>query len=257
MQIERISLELTDRCDKACWFCYSESQPNGSQSWATEEVVSLVKDCAKNGVRAVSFGGGEPLEHPEWDAIVGELRGQLFRSITTNGIRLDRMWPRLLACQPDKVHVSIHFPQRSAECRRAIEQVERLESAGVAAGINLLVRKTELDAASRAARQLREAGVANDRVVFLPLRRWDTPTPAELAEVAGGRPFQSMTCLTKCAPSERFCAIAADKTAAWCSYTRTRRRLPSLDYEGLRESLDGLGLNFCGGIDDSGLSRSA
>src|SRR5262249_22581720 len=80
----------------------------------------------------------------------------------------------------------------------------------------------------------------------------DTPTPAEVGKVAGNQPFQSMSCLTRCGPSERFCSIAWDKTVAWCSYTVTRRPLAALTYEALVAALEGLGVEFCGGTEDDG-----
>jgi hypothetical protein len=113
--------------------------------------------------------------------------------------------------------------------------------------VNLLVRRSGLAAARGASLALERAGIGNDRVVYLPMRGHDTPAPAEVAGVAGGRPFQSMTCLGGCAKSPRFCSIAWDMTVAWCSYTTARRPLEHLSYRGLVAALDGLGLTFCGG----------
>jgi hypothetical protein len=87
--------------------------------------------------------------------------------------------------------------------------------------------------------------------VYLPMRGQDTPTPEEMGRVAGGKHFQSMSCLLKCAASPRFCSIGWDKTVAWCSYTRTRAPLRELTWKGLQGALDGLGLEFCGGTDGS------
>jgi MoaA/NifB/PqqE/SkfB family radical SAM enzyme len=89
MSVERISIELTNRCAKACWFCYNHSQPAGEARWEPDELVAFVRDCASNGVRAVSFGGGEPLEYGPLFEVLERLRGVLFRSLTTNGLKLD------------------------------------------------------------------------------------------------------------------------------------------------------------------------
>jgi hypothetical protein len=62
MPLELVSVELTNRCAKACWFCYNHSLPEGDTRWRPGEVVGFVRDCAAHGVRAVSFGGGEPLQ---------------------------------------------------------------------------------------------------------------------------------------------------------------------------------------------------
>jgi len=122
-----------------------------------------------------------------------------------------------------------------------------LEKAGIESGVNLLVARSWLEAATEASKYLRENGIGNERIVYLPMRVSDTPSPAEIAQVAGNEKFQSMTCLTACASSPRFCSIAADKTVAWCSYTTARRPLPGLTYNDLLHALDGLNLTFCGG----------
>jgi sulfatase maturation enzyme AslB (radical SAM superfamily) len=251
MAIERISIEVTNRCAKACWFCYNHSLPEGSTDWTADELVAFVSDCAANGIRAVSFGGGEPLQYEGIWAVLHELRGRLFRSVTTNGLMLadKSVLDRLIAAAPDKVHLSIHFPEREAEVQRVIRQIQELANHGVRSGINLLVARSNLPAAHKAAIEIRAAGIGNERIVYLPMRIQDTPTPAEIAAVASNQPFQSMSCLTACGRSPRFCSIGWNKTVAWCSYTTTRRPLPELTYRGLEASLDGLELTFCGGTD--------
>jgi len=84
--------------------------------------------------------------------------------------------------------------------------------------------------------------------MYLPMRGKQgqlTPTPEDVARIAGGGPFQSMSCLTRCGPSPRFCSIDADKRVAHCSYTTERRRLATLDAAGLQAALTGLGLAHC------------
>ncbi len=198
----------------------------------------------------MSFGGGEPLQYDDLFLVLERLQGTLFRSLTSNGLLLhgERL-ERLIAAKPDKMHLSIHFPEREAEVHRVIRQVHELAERGIRGGINLLVARSNLPAARNAAETVRQAGIGNERIVYLPMRGQDTPTPAEVAAVAGDKPFQSMTCLTACGRSPRFCSIGWDKTVAWCSYTRTRGHLQALTYEGLDTALTGLGLEFCGGTD--------
>src|SRR5262249_43949334 len=153
-----------------------------------------------------------------------DLRGVLFRSLTTNGLPLrnDTVVASLVDAAPDKVHVSIHFPERASEVRRVISQVAMLEARGIRSGVNLLVARSNLAATREAVLRLDAAGIGPDRRVLLPMRGQDTPSPNDVAWVGGGKAFQSMTCLMACGRSPRFCAVAWDKTVAWCSYTRER-----------------------------------
>ncbi len=243
-----ISIEVTNRCGKGCWFCYNGSGPGGNEAWRAEDLIGFIRDCAAHGVESVSLGGGEPLEYEGLEEVLGATRGVLHRSMTTNGIGLDGARAAALArLGLEKAHVSIHFAERREEVERAIEGVRRLEAAGIRAGVNLLVGKRRLEAASGAAATLHAAGIGNDRIIYLPMRmRGDEPAPAEVAHVAAGA-FQSTSCLRQCGRSERFVSINSRMEAAWCSYTETRRRLEELSYGGLCAAMEGLGLRRCGG----------
>jgi hypothetical protein len=245
VRLDRISIELTNRCSKACWFCYNASAPDARAEWTPGEVIALAEDCARSGVKAVSFGGGEPLQYPGLLEVLAALRGRVFRSITTNGLELDVRLPDLVRSAPDKIHVSIHFPGNDAEVARVVRQVGALAASGIASGVNLVVRASQLADAARCAAQLRAAGIGNDRIVYLPMRGHDTPTADALGSVAGGTRFQSMSCLTACGRSPRFASISWDRHVAWCSYTRSRRPLARATYEGIVAALAGLDLEHC------------
>src|SRR5438093_11190974 len=106
MTLERISIEVTNRCAKACWFCYNHSQPEGDTHWTADELVAFVSDCAAHGIKAVSFGGGEPLQYGDLFDVLTRLRGSLFRSLTSNGLLLSgATLDRLVAAAPAKVHL--------------------------------------------------------------------------------------------------------------------------------------------------------
>lgn len=250
MVLDRISIELTNRCEKACWFCYNHSGPSGLESWSLEELLQLIEDCANHGVKAVSFGGGEPLQSSLLLPLLSSLRGRLFRSLTTNGLLLTRERLReLAAVAPDKIHISIHFPENRREVDRVTQQVHELQASGIRSGVNLLVAASQLPAATSAAAALRQAGLSSDQIVYLPMRGQDTPTPEQVSSVAGNQPFQSMTCLGSCSKSPRFCSVAWDRTVAWCSYTSSRAQIAELTHAGLTSALTDLPLVFCGGTE--------
>jgi MoaA/NifB/PqqE/SkfB family radical SAM enzyme len=249
--IQRLSIELTNRCNKGCSFCYNRSNNQGGTTWLPDELVSFVVDCAHNGIQAVSFGGGEPLQYESLGYVLSSLNGTLFRSVTTNGLLLtNQRIEELAEVSPDKVHVSIHFPEHDCEVQRVVNLVSVLNSTGIRSGVNLLVARSKLESAVMAARHLRDNGIDNNRIVYLPMRHFDTPTAEELFRVAGNQPFQSMSCLTHCHASPRFCSIGWDKSVAFCSYTSTRNHLSALTFAGLVKAMEGLGLTYCGGSNE-------
>lgn len=229
--IDRISIEPTRYCTKGCGFCYNGSSAEKGGDWTASEIIDFVRDCARNGVKAVSFGGGEPLEWPHTDEVLQALRGMLFRSLTTNGLHLRSV-------DVEKIHISIHA---ASETDRVIDQ---LRSISTASGVNLLVRKSRLEETRESVKKLHAAGIGNDRIVYLPMRGSDTPSAEDIASIAGAK-FQSMTCLSACGRSPRFVSIGADKTVAWCSYTVSRRRLERPTYVSMLRALRGLDLVPC------------
>lgn len=266
-RVRRLSIEVSRRCSKACEFCYSESGPDGASFWTEDSLADFITDAAAHGVEHVSFGGGEPLEWAPIFATLDRVRAIVTRSITTNGLPLlDRVTlARLIAAAPDKVHVSIHFPDRRAEVDRVIATLRALEDAGIPSGVNLLVRRSQRAVAARAHARLRRAGLDAARIILLPMRGHagvagqDTPTAEELASMLPRGPFQSMSCLVECSRSERFVSIGWDRRVAWCSYTSARAPLDEPTWRGLAHALDGLALAWCGAkprtSDDAGSAR--
>lgn len=255
MPLERLSIELTNHCAKGCSFCYNHSSLQGKTSWRVDQLEALIRDCAQHGTRAVSFGGGEPMEFEGLERLLRALQGVVFRSLTTHGLLLKapERFERLVEAAPDKVHISIHNPALEREVSRVIEQVHQLRAANITAGVNLLVSSQQLNAVSATTARLLDAAITAEHIVFLPMRGHDTPSPQQLIAAAGVSPLQSMSCLLECGASPRFCSISHDKHVSWCSYTAARKPLLRLDAQGLRDALDGLGLVFCG---DQGRPRS-
>lgn len=247
--VDRISVEPSRLCTKGCSFCYNGSSATGTGTWSSADLVAFAADCAAHTVRAISFGGGEPLEWPQIFETLDALRGVLFRSLTTNGLPLESAatFDDLVRARPEKVHVSIHAPENRREVVRVIESVTRIASAGIASGVNLLLRRSRLAEAKSAHAALVELGIGPERIVLLPMRgegATETPSASEVAAIAAG-PFQSMSCLRGCARSARFASIDADRRAAWCSYTVSRRPLLEPTYRGLSAALDALDLVPC------------
>lgn len=203
-------------------------------------------------VRFVSIGGGEPLEWSGLFETLNALKGVVGRSFTSNGLPFladPSLYDRCAAARPDNIHLSIHFVENPREVERVVSQVKMLERLGLTAGVNLLVRRKTLEDAKRVVSELVLEGLCAQHLVLLAARGTpgDTPSPREVADVACALngPFQSMSCLRGCGRSERFASIGADRTVAWCSYTRARRALREMTFAGLTQALDGLDLLPC------------
>lgn len=248
---ERLSIELTNYCTKGCSFCYNASTKKGATTWTNEELIPFILDCANHGSKAVSLGGGEPLEFDGLFELLEISRGKIFRSFTTNGLKLTtETIEKLQEIQPDKIHISIHFPEKSKEVERVKNQVLTLEGAGLIAGVNMLVEKQKLQEVSNATQILNEVGIGLERIIFLPLKQVSNDAnltnATDILKITNGKNFQSMSCLKSCGKSSRFCAIGWDKHVSWCSYTSARNPLKTLNAKGLIQALENLDLVYCG-----------
>jgi hypothetical protein len=168
-----------------------------------------------------------------------------FVSLTTNGLHLDRQLSMLSRFPPDRIQLSLHHLEEPEELERILHQLRTLRQLGLRAGVNVLLRRSQLAAARLAARRLWAAGLSAHDVVWCPQRGGeDQPEPTDLARVVDG-PFQSTSCLLGCRKSPRFCSVDALGRAAYCSFTRARRTLSRFDAEGLAQALGELSLEAC------------
>ena len=245
-----VSIELTNYCAKGCSFCYSKSTPEGQTFWTPDVLAPFIKDLAANGIEAVSFGGGEPLQYPYlWDLLDRLKEVPIFKSMTTNGLNLTPEVVRRLSGALNKVHVSLHYPERPAELSRVIRNVLELAQAGLKSGVNFLIKGKDIEAEKAAVRAVKAAGLTADRVVFLPLRgKGIAVDMATFKDVAGilSPKFQSMFCLLECKKSERFVSVNWEGRVGWCSYTEAKTRMTNYTYDGMLEALHAKELVYCG-----------
>ena len=97
-------------------------------AWTPAEVIGFASDCIANGVKAVSLGGGEPLEYDGVFEIIAQLQPLAYLSLTTNGLPLEdsNVWGQLIQHTPDKIHITIHHPNEVQEVERVKRQIRRL-----------------------------------------------------------------------------------------------------------------------------------
>ena len=239
MNIELLSIDLSNYCSKQCPFCYNHSRREGNTLWKPQEVIDFASDCIDCGVKAVSLGGGEPFEYDGVFEVIDALYPKCYLSVTSNGLPLENelIWSILDVHKPDKIHVTIHQPDNDVEVMRVERQVQQIASIGVKPGVNLLVGADRIEFAKMVYNQLIEI-LNSDQIILVPQRFSNTPTPKQLASVANGKPFQSPTCLLKCQRPTNFCSVSWDKKVNSCSFAPNKVPLETLDYAGLIKALE-------------------
>lgn len=244
--IEIISIDITHRCSKACTFCYNSSNPTGETDWTASEVVSFAMDCIRNGVKAISLGGGEPFEHTEIFEIIEALYPHAYVTVTSNGLPLlnTEVFSKLSVIKPDKIHLSLHNPSDLKELNRIVQQLAELERIGIKPGVNLLVAKSKIEDAKHTHRELRKH-LSTSQIILLPMRYGDSPTAEDMNYVADGTKFQSASCLLGCRPSENFVSVTWNKQVSRCSFAEGKTKLESLNYDGLLMALNQTEFKTC------------
>lgn len=239
MNIELLSIDLSNYCSKQCSFCYNHSRREGTTLWKPQEVIDFASDCISHGVKAVSLGGGEPFEYDGVFEVIDALYPKSYLSVTSNGLPLENewIWEMLTQHKPDKIHITIHQPDNEEEVNRVERQVQRIASTGIKSGVNLLVGADKVASTKEVYEQLGKL-LNSDQIILVPQRFSNTPTPKQLASVAGGKPFQSPSCLLKCQRPTNFCSVSWDKKVNSCSFAPNKVPLETLDYAGLIKALE-------------------
>ena len=244
--IELLSIDLSNFCSKQCPFCYNHSRREGNTLWKPREVIDFASDCILHGVKAVSLGGGEPFEYEGIFEVIEALYPKCYLSITSNGLPLEKenMWQQLEQCKPDKIHITIHYPDNEKEVNRVAALLSRISKIGIKPGVNLLVGADRVEAATRVFQQMIQL-LDDDQIILVPQRFSNTPTPKQLASVAGGKPFQSPSCLLECLRPTNFCSVSWDKKVNSCSFAPSKEALKTLDHNGLIHALEQVQWKSC------------
>lgn len=245
--IERISIDLSNYCSKACVFCYNGSSSVGQTLWQPNEVIKLVSDCVQNGTKAVSLGGGEPFEYNGLFEIIEAIKPLVYVSITSNGIPLlnENIFKKLKDNKPNLLHFTIHNPADSEEIRRTLYLFRKTTRAGIRTGLNFLVSANQIQASRKLVEKLFKMGLNEQQIIFIPRKFSQQPTPEQVAYVAGKDKFQSTYCLSSCNPSPRFCSISWDKKVNFCSYSPSKVQLEELTYNAITNALQTINFKKC------------
>ncbi|KAK2826398.1 hypothetical protein Q5P01_020612 [Channa striata] len=108
-----LRISLTEKCNLRCQYCMPEEgiklTPRG-QLLSTSEIMTLARLFVQEGVNKIRLTGGEPLIRPDVLDIITDLRkleGLKTIAVTTNGINLARLLPKLKDAGLDLINISL------------------------------------------------------------------------------------------------------------------------------------------------------
>ena len=111
--IDYLRISLTDRCNFRCIYCMPEGGVKlmgHDEILAYDEIVEIVREAAKLGIRRLRLTGGEPLVRkgtPELIAELNAIPGIESIAMTTNGVLLPAMAEDLKRAGLSRVNISL------------------------------------------------------------------------------------------------------------------------------------------------------
>lgn len=125
-----IELDLTDRCNVACYFC-NQQDLRTKDSVQLPRLTDLIDELAGNGLRSVRLsGGGDPLFHKDITATLDHLhaRGVVIDNLTTNGVALtEEISRRLVAHKAREVILSLNAADAEDYARMMRVKADRFD----------------------------------------------------------------------------------------------------------------------------------
>ena len=160
----RVELELTERCNLSCKFCYNSQNPIDSSL-----VETILQRLAGECVPEIVLTGGEPILHPQFRYIL-DLCTKFFQKtmIQTNGLMIDdTIADLILNKNVYEVNVSVHgsadvhdeLTRNKGSHTMAIEAIKRLIARNVRVSSNFVMTKDNIGALNENLNELYELGV--------------------------------------------------------------------------------------------------
>ena len=112
-EIDYIRISVTDRCNLHCKYCIPEcgiASVGHENILNFDEITTIVRECAKLGIKKVKITGGEPLVRRELHTLVRGIKntpGIQQVTLTTNGIFLKDQIDDLAEAGIDAINISL------------------------------------------------------------------------------------------------------------------------------------------------------
>lgn len=213
---EVVHLEISNRCDKDCEYCYVEKD---REELDESEWKEIILELSRNGITQVTFGGGEPFMRKDIFELASLANEEgMGTAVTTNGEHMPEKKEKLSVF--DQVNFSYHGEIKGEEILESLKHTK--------AGINFVYSKRYKEDLNRVSSFCKEKGVellilsykpvmGDDENVIEPEKTFRKAK--SLAEKGVSVAMDGMTC-NRCTASERFVDICSEGYVYPCSFIR-------------------------------------
>lgn len=168
---------VTADCNLNCRHCFvAKDQGHAADRFSLEEARALIGEMKACGIREVHLTGGEPLTHPDIDAIIAELTRQELKiaRIVTNGLLISAAFlERLRALNQDPLFtisfdgLGTHDWLRNAPGieRKTLEQIDRVRAAGFDVSVQMCLHRGNLGVVRDTIRYFETRGITHIRLI--------------------------------------------------------------------------------------------
>jgi MoaA/NifB/PqqE/SkfB family radical SAM enzyme len=148
------SIALTNQCNLKCDYCYNRKS---NDTLDYKYIINLAKTAESSGVLELTFGGGEPLLHPQISQICSWIwdNTSLGISITTNGLLLNKELTQQIKNKVSQVRVSFDFDEGNQTFVKDYHRSEVINNVLIARdnipiGINIIARPLQISNVEKA-----------------------------------------------------------------------------------------------------------
>jgi radical SAM protein with 4Fe4S-binding SPASM domain len=120
-----VSIELTDKCNLRCKYCYGDFKKSGKNFWNLNDIELLFEELSKLGILVLEITGGEPLLHPYFkEILISALAKFEIISILSNGVLIDCEIIELVRKYKNRVAFQISIDGCSDETNNEVRGVK-------------------------------------------------------------------------------------------------------------------------------------
>jgi molybdenum cofactor biosynthesis enzyme MoaA len=156
LKATRAEIEVTNRCNLNCKYCYSEVNKSRTEL-SLSQWKEVLLGMHEHGLRAALFSGGEPFIRPDFLDLLNWASSRFIVEVNTNGFyiteataeRMADLHLKMVQVSVDSADSQYHDSVRGRNSHSvAITAVKRLVAKGVPTQISCVITKTNADSLS-------------------------------------------------------------------------------------------------------------